>query len=399
MRIAITVSILALVAAVTLFWDRVVPIFLTGIAVGQVDDGPIPVIAARARGIVDIPFIAGAVAIALLWLRPAVRKLRGLPFAFVILAIGLTTGCRGPFQQEVFEEIGPSETAFLVPLEGNTKSDQAAFMSIDFLEKAKVATKRVSIPTRQQKTGRKPWMYQWIPTMKVIKVDRVPVTRDWSASPNRGTDNRNQAIEVESYDSIGFSVGATVTVAVEEQDAATFLYHFASKPLSAVADENVRGMLTAVLSREFGNRPLSACKTDKAAIFDIALRELRAEFTPKGVTIRNLGLSEGLAFENPKIQESIDAAYKAEMDIQTAKQEALAQAERNAKKVGEATAEREAAQEFAKAQDAAVAKVRLEIERMKAEAALEAARRWNGATPSGVVPEGSPFLFGMGGGK
>ena len=35
----------------------------------------------------------------------------------------------------------------------------------------------------------------------------------------------------------------------------------------------------------------------------------------------------------------------------------------------------------------------LKIRLMEAEAKLEAAKRWDGKTPSGVVPSNSPFLF------
>ena len=41
--------------------------------------------------------------------------------------------------------VNPSQTAFLVPLEGQT-SNQAAFQSEDFLKQAQVATKRIQIP-------------------------------------------------------------------------------------------------------------------------------------------------------------------------------------------------------------------------------------------------------------
>ena len=52
----------------------------------------------------------------------------------------------------------------------------------------------------------------------VLKVDRSPVTREWnSAGGNRkGSD---QAIWIESADSVGFSMGVSCTAFIKEEEA------------------------------------------------------------------------------------------------------------------------------------------------------------------------------------
>ena len=45
-----------------------------------------------------------------------------------------------------FVEIGPNQSAFLIPLTGANKAGQGKFMSIDYLQANKVATKRIQIP-------------------------------------------------------------------------------------------------------------------------------------------------------------------------------------------------------------------------------------------------------------
>ena len=74
-------------------------------------------------------------------------------FNFILLLVAVftvvgLTGC-GPYPTEQAVEVKNNETAFVVPLEGDSKSKQAQFMSIEYLEKAKVATKRIVIPLRK----------------------------------------------------------------------------------------------------------------------------------------------------------------------------------------------------------------------------------------------------------
>ena len=68
----------------------------------------------------------------------------------------------------------------------------------------------------------------------------------------------------------------------------------------------------------------------------------------------------------------------------------------NEKELSIAQNERLKAEEFAKAAEAQTKMVELKIRQMEAEARLESAKRWDGKTPSGVVPSNSPFLFQFG---
>jgi hypothetical protein len=81
-----------------------------------------------------------------------------------------------PVRVDPIEEIEPNETAFVIPLELGTEN-QAKLESIDFLEKNQVAAKRIVIPQRERKIGRWGHNIEWIPTVRVVTVDRTPVTR------------------------------------------------------------------------------------------------------------------------------------------------------------------------------------------------------------------------------
>lgn len=131
-------------------------------------------------------------------------KLKHLLFVLPLLLIGC-----GPVQLEQNVEVGPSETAYLVSLE---KDNQGKFESIEYLDKQKVAAKRILLPQRAQSLGRAPWSYRYIPTARVIKVDRKPISRKWTGDRNATTEGANYTdaatspLEVESLDSIGFAI-------------------------------------------------------------------------------------------------------------------------------------------------------------------------------------------------
>ncbi len=313
-----------------------------------------------------------------------------LALGFVLLA-----GCT-PVRIDPLENIDTNETAFVVPLEGSSSADQKKFMSQDYLEKAKVATKRVTIPQRYRQTGRFYWDAQYIPTMRVIKVNRAPITREWTDEEAVGTNHaEDDSISVQSKDSIGFKVGINVTVFVSEEDAAKFLYFYAGRSLSDIVDSNIRGYVTSILTREFGSRTLEEGKLAKREISDLILKDCQETYSKLGITVSSLGIIGGMKYVNPEIQKSINDNYIAGMKIQQTENDKLAQVNINAKDLSVAQNQRAMAEEFAKAQEAQVAKVKLQIELTKAEAQKTAADKWNGAMPASIIPEGSNLLFNL----
>lgn len=307
-------------------------------------------------------------------------------FALVIFATFLLIGC-GPYPVEQAVEVKNNETAFVVPLEGDTKGSQAQFMSIEYLEKAKVATKRIIIPLRKRSTGRAWFDYEWIPLMRVITVDRSPQTRQWL---------EKDGIKVESLDSVGFTAGVNCTAMIREEDAAKFLYYYPGGSLAEVMDRNVKGYIQNVLAREFGSRNLSVCQAEKKNIVLSLAQELTTHFAQYGITISSVGIADGMLYDNAEVQKTIDAVFVNETKVKQAEQERAAQRIVNEKELSIAQNERLKAEEFAKAAEAQTKMVELKIRQMEAEARLEAARRWDGKAPANVVPSDSPFLFQFG---
>ena len=321
----------------------------------------------------------------------SVRKNNMRNFNFILLLVAVFTvvglsGC-GPYPTEQAVEVKNNETAFVVPLEGDSKSKQAQFMSIEYLEKAKVATKRIVIPLRKRSLGRAWFDYEWIPLARVIVVDRSPVTREWLDK---------EGIKVESLDSVGFTVGVNCTGMIREEDAAKFLYYYPGNSLADVMNKNVKGFIQNVLAREFGSRDLSVCQKEKKNIVLDLAKELETHFAQYGITISNVGIADGMSYDNAEVQKTIDAVFVNETRVKQAEQEREAQKIINEKELSIAQNERLKAEEFAKAAEAQTKMVELKIRQMEAEARLESAKRWDGKTPSGVVPSNSPFLFQFG---
>jgi hypothetical protein len=300
--------------------------------------------------------------------------------AIVVMAVAAGALLGGCGNAPEVVEIKPNETAFLIQMDGNSKN-QKAFMSEEYLTENKVASKRIVIPYVDLPGGR--WG-QRVLAAKLITVDRTPVTREWTRSDKTGTSPSNQAIAVESNQSIDFTIGVVMTASIPEANAAKFLYHYAGMPLSTIADTNIRGFVQAALAREFGAIDLNTARMQKGQIFERIFRDAKAEFAGKGISIDTLGYSEGMTYTDPNIQRAINETFQAQMAAQKAEQKVL-----------EAHQLRLAAEEFAKAKEASVAKADLDIRMLQAQTQMRAAEKWDGHLPANVVPQNSSMLFGL----
>lgn len=215
-----------------------------------------------------------------------------------------------PYDVPEFVEVDSSESAFLIPLEGDT-ANQATFHSVKFLEEKKVAAKRVQITHRWNRTGFLPASGKWIGTVRVIKVDRRPITREWTKSHGTGTSSKDEAVSAESKDSVNFSMGISCTAHIPEDMAAVFLYSYPSKSLADMLDMEVRARIQQVIAEEAGRYSLFDLPTKKNDIMKAVRDDAIPFFNKKGIEITTLAMLGGLNFDNPEIQRAIDDAAKA----------------------------------------------------------------------------------------
>ncbi len=192
--------------------------------------------------------------------RTARRITRTLPLVALALALG---GCMRSYDKPEYVEIDTSETGFLIPLEGDS-AKQARFESVDYLQERKVAAKRIQITHRWNQEGRWSNDGRWLPLVRLVKVNRSPVTREWTAEGKHATGDK--AIWVESGDSVGFSMGFTCTAFIDEKDAATFLYWYPSGSLTNVMDTEVRGRIQQAAAEVAAKYPLDSLRSKKQEI-------------------------------------------------------------------------------------------------------------------------------------
>ena len=279
------------------------------------------------------------------------KKIIALVF-MLVLACCTFTGCVKPYDKPEFITIEASQTAFLIPLVGDS-SNQAVFESEELLLEAKVATKEIQIPHRWVQTGRRNWMGEYRASATLIVVERKPVSRSWESGDSAAT-SANRAIFGETSDGIGIYVGMNCTAMIEEADAAKFLYRYNNTPLETIIDTDIKKMVEDEFNMATSKYTSTDLLNHKADIMETVKANVTKYFKEYGITITVLGLKEGISYENPDIQKAIDEKFASEQElvIQQNKNEAniaKAEAEAQAAKIA-AQAEAEALKILADAQ-------------------------------------------------
>ena len=298
-------------------------------------------------------------------------------FKFILITIiaimGLfsLTGCKKPYDKPEFKTFEASQTAFLIPLIGDT-TNQGAFDSEELLLEAKVATKEVQIPHRWVQTGRRHWQGEWRPTATLIVVERKPVSRSWESGESTAT-SANKAIFGETADNIGIYVGMNCTAMIEEKDAAKLLYRYNNTPLETIIDTDIKKMVEDRFNIETGVVMSTDLASKKGEIMESVKTYVVEYFKDYGITITVLGLKEGISFENPEIQKALDAKFASE-------QELVIQQNKNEAAIAKAEAEAEAVLIAARAE----AEANKLLEQSITNAILEKMyyEKWNGVLPT-----------------
>ena len=264
-----------------------------------------------------------------------------MKYVLSFLMLSLFAGCI--YDVPVYVKVDTSETAFVVELEGD--SEQGTIKSEKYLADKMVATKRIQIPYRWISTGYSPMTGKYIPNTRVIVVDRAPETREWIASNNKGTSNKDQGIWVESSDSVGFSTGISITARIaNEADAVKFLYNYPPKKmrtvevdsgvkenynvdvsdLADIMDMEIRTKIQEVFSEEAAKCDMDTLRPKKNEMVAQIREVVIPHFAERGITITAIGLFGGFTYENPANQAAIDAVFAQQQDEEVAKAECKA---------------------------------------------------------------------------
>ena len=236
----------------------------------------------------------------------------GMLVVCVIMMCSLLTACK-PYDKPEFVTIEASQTAFLIPLVGDT-GNQSAFESEELLMEAKVATKEIQIPHRWVQLGRMSSNGEWRPSATLIIVERKPVSRSWESGESAAA-SANKAIFGETSDGIGIYVGMNCTAMIEEKDAAKFLYRYNNTPLETIIDTDIKKMVEDQFNMECAKYTSTDLLSHKADIMDAVKSKVTTYFKDYGITITVLGLKEGISYENPAIQTAIDKKFESEQKL------------------------------------------------------------------------------------
>jgi hypothetical protein len=295
--------------------------------------------------------------------------------AVVALVTTLFTGCIKPVEPKVLEQASANETMFVIPLQGDTKQ-QAQFNSAAYFNEKKIATKEFQIPHRWLQTGRWEVDGQWIPTVKVIKVDRTPVTVQFAVDSRNAPKSDADAIWMESADSVGFSTGVSVSALVTEEDSATFLYRYQATSLRSVLASEIRARIQKKASEFAATYKLDELRSKKNEMIKGIELDVVPFFKERGITITTVGMFGGMTYENPDIQKAIDLVFVNQQAKETAAALLAAQKDINAKS--------EQATQQDKLNLMTIAQGESEAIRLKAQATADAVRMKAEADSKGI---------------
>lgn len=361
LRVGLSAGLLVIWGLVNSFLHSAAPLVSGELAAQQLKNSNSSYFVSQSAGFFTGEGLPAIILVALLltiWWAPLKRSLStgvGVTALAVMLALSGTTPAKAYFNVKDNEEnieILPNQSAFLIPEVGDNKDSQVAFMSKEYLIQKKMAQKRVNIPhTTMHMAGVFNRDY-YIPSARLVLVDRTPYYRQWVAGANKGTSNKDESFPFEDGNSINISTGITIAAHVTEENAPLYLYSVGTNPnhkpyinpgdpedltpqeqqiaaqfssviygqdLETVMDTVIWGKVETVLAREYGSRALLNIigeDTDKlpkkAEIIAIVEKEVTAFAATYGITIDFLGYAGSLTYDAP-VQEAINNVFIAKI--------------------------------------------------------------------------------------
>lgn len=272
------------------------------------------------------------------------RGKRAAAGAMAIFALAGLPGCWRPFEPVDLQVIAPNEEAFLIPLAGDTDKQTSAAPE-EFLRRNLVMTKQVRIPQQWVPKG-----YEtlgpngdWKAAGTLIRVDRSPVTREWTADPNSGTSNKNEAVWVMTSDQVEFSTGWTITARIAERDdAVVFLANYPNGTLASVLDHEVRAKIQSDFGLEVTDLVMDELRKNATPHIIKVVTKVEAFFKTRGITITNLGITGGFIYKDKSIQDMLVRVFNAEQEKNIAIAKTQAQEQQNKQVILEATGKAQA---------------------------------------------------------
>lgn len=263
------------------------------------------------------------------------KMFRSISTACLLILCFTSIGCYRPFEPVKLEVVGSNEEAFLLPLLGDAKK-QTSSNNEEYLTSNLVFTKQVKIPQQWVPKG---YEYMgangvWQDAAVLIKVDKAPVTREWTADTASGTSNKNEAIWVMTSDGVEWSTGWTITARISSrEDAVKFLHNYPNGSLIKVLDTEVRSKLQSTFGLEVTDLPMSKLRLGATPHILNTTKQVTEFFKSRGITITNMGITGGFVYKDPTIMAMLVKVFNAEQQKEISKAELAAQTDINKKQV------------------------------------------------------------------
>ena len=224
----------------------------------------------------------------------------------------------------------PNESAFWIPDAGANKESQAQMDSEAYLNANKVSLKRFIVP-HVKLSGSGSFFNYYVPSGRLIIVDRTPFSREWVSAHDRGTSNKNEAFPCQSKDGLNVSVGVAAGASVLESNAAKYLYRFGvlapvgerndpkiiftsvyySRKLADVMDDVGRKKIQSLVCTEISVRTFDKVNEEANMILDTIKTLATTYFASVGITLDFLGWADTFTFDQ-EIQKAVNDSYAAQ---------------------------------------------------------------------------------------
>lgn len=226
------------------------------------------------------------------------------------------------------------------------------------------------------------WNGKWIPTVKVIVVERKPVTREWTEDEKTGTSTQNQAIVAETRESLRVVARMNCVAQIDEADATRFLFRYNNKPLEEIMDSEIRARIESKFVEQCAKYYLrdeqNGILAHKFNIMQSVRDYVIAYFKDRGITINVIGLKGDFTYD-ADVQKSINDRFITMQQKQKADNDAYV-AERLRTSGG---------------MDYQLRLKQLEIQKLQQDNIAKAIEAWKGGAPMPQALGGNGFLFNI----
>ncbi len=284
-----------------------------------------------------VPFFLVLLVLMAIWWKPAANLIRksgvtAIPIILLSLMSFAPKNASAYYDKQNWAEpifILPNESAFFLKEVGENRGNQTRLNSEAYLAQNEIAAKRYNIP--HAKLPNSAWLGDfYVPTGRLIILDRTPYTREWVKDAMRGTSKRDESFHMQTRDGMNSTVGLAVGASIDPANAPGFLYRFGvnapagsrtdpkviftsvyyGRSLAQIMDTVVRNKVQQLLSAQYSKRTFDEANAQLPEIIASVEKDLQIWAKTIGITIDFLGLADTVEFD-PDVQQAINRAYVA----------------------------------------------------------------------------------------